>query len=127
VRGAVAWRSFVRRTRTAIHWLQPRSDLESVVFVLAILRSPSTPSRSRCGPFVSTEGAEWPDPPVNVRVRRRTGEVIPVDCLFDGVDEKGVAIWNVIWDGDVLDFSAGDQLLVGRLPGRTALVFAQEI
>lgn len=75
---------------------------------------------------MTVSGAEWPEPPVNVRIRRRTGEIIPLDCMFSHI-EDGNAVWTVIWSGDLLDLAAGDQLLMDKLPGHTALVLAQEI
>lgn len=70
------------------------------------------------------DDAAWPEPPVNVRVQRRTGEIIPVDCVFDRFSD-GVAVWIVQWSGDYLDFPAGDQLLIGVLPEKTSLVLTQ--
>jgi hypothetical protein len=75
---------------------------------------------------MTVESAEWPPAPVNVRVRRRTGEIIPLDCVFSHIEDR-TAVWNVIWSGELLDFSDGDHLLVDKLPGHTALVLMQEI
>jgi hypothetical protein len=61
-----------------------------------------------------------PAPPVNVRLTLGDGRVVPVDCVYTGVDDTGLARWTVV----VPDHLAGEQLAglaVDAVPPETAI------
>jgi len=72
------------------------------------------------------DSPDWPVPPVDIKIIRRSGETIPVECVFS-TWHGDTAIWEVLWSGDHLDFSAGDVLTIGELPAKTALVLTQRL
>lgn len=57
-----------------------------------------------------------PTPPTNVQVELITGETIPVDCVYAGVDD-GVHMWVAIYPMPTLV----RQLSVEVLPARTGI------
>lgn len=38
----------------------------------------------------------WPSPPVNVRIELSDGRMIPVDCVYRGINADGFNEWAVI-------------------------------
>ncbi|KLI05774.1 hypothetical protein [Mycolicibacterium senegalense] len=60
--------------------------------------------------------------PENVRiVDKETGEATPCELAYVGVDENGVGVWEVS-EHNPFD-PARHMVRVGRLPGKTAIMF----
>lgn len=59
-----------------------------------------------------------PDPPVNVRVERADGSVIPIDTVFVGYDPTGDAIWAAV---NCPAWVSGSTYRVDVLPSHSAV------
>jgi hypothetical protein len=55
------------------------------------------------------------DPPVNVRIVRADGRVIPLELTYEGTDRRGVRLWAAVSPFAVIE---GDVLRADRRPRR---------
>lgn len=62
----------------------------------------------------------YPDPPEHVRAHTRTGKVIPLECTYEGFDERSrMHVWRVVRE---LDRAEVRHISVAVLPPRTSVV-----
>lgn len=57
--------------------------------------------------------------PQGVRVIRADGSVIPCELAWVGIDEDGMAEWEI---STTVNFRQGDSLKVATLPPRTSII-----
>lgn len=58
--------------------------------------------------------------PQGVAIRRVSGEVVPVEVAFAGLDHQGLPVWRV---DTPVDMAAGDTITVKMLPARTGIAW----
>ena len=58
-----------------------------------------------------------PTAPINVRLRRASGEIIPLEFVFEGYRD-GFAVWMPTRE---IEIQPGDRILADMLPARSAL------